>query len=297
MDDTRDKPLRKRSARGTILVVALTVCAAIAGLVYLQGGVYGTPARPEPDSLQQAILNASRDKAGDASLGLLFDQLNTRHFGGRLPNVKVLWEGDLDRLDVGDYRLDGMTDGRIVLIKAALKDDDADVRRTLCHEMVHVKFLAAGNRSTVHDAPFQSELRRIFDDGCFPAIWASPDEKASLEEWIDSERTRLDAVRAQVDAQSAAVKLETDRIERTFAELNERIGLANAAGSGWPSPDEAETAERQRTALNDSIVAYNSAVAANERDHARFNEAVQRYNLMMAYPDGLAEDRAKGLIR
>jgi hypothetical protein len=222
--------------------------------------------------------------------------LNARHFGGRLPGVKVLWE-DLGRLDAGEFRQSGMTEGKIVLLNAALQDDDDEVRRTLCHEMVHVEFLAAGQKSTAHDALFQRELRRIFDDGCFPAVWATPDEKASLGAWIDSERARLDAARSQADTQLAAVKLETDRIERRFAELNERIGRANAARSGWPSRDETETAEQQRTTLSQSIVAYNSAVAANERDHARFNEAVTRYNLMLAYPDGLAEDRAKELIR
>ncbi len=91
--------------------------------------------------------------------------------------------------------------------------------------------------------------------------------------------------------------MESERIERLVAELNEQIRVANAAGSGGPSADEIQSAERQRTALNESILAYNSAVAANDADRARFNEAVQRHNLMMAYPDGLAEDRAKGLIR
>lgn len=243
------------------------------------------------------MLDASRDKAADPQLDLLFDQLNTLHFSGQLPDVKVMWGEDLDRLDIGDYRLKGMTDGRIILVKPALKNDDADVRRTLCHEMVHVRLITAGHESTAHGDPFQRELRRVFDEGCFHAIWAAPEEKASLKEWIDAERARLDAVRAQVEAEGAAIERETDRVERAFAELNERIRAANATGSGWPSRDETAAAEGQRAALNDSILAYNAAVAATERDQARFNDAVQRYNLMLAYPDGLAEDRAKGRIR
>ncbi|MDQ3489383.1 MAG: hypothetical protein M3468_16845, partial [Acidobacteriota bacterium] len=75
----------------------------------------------------------------------------------------------------------------------------------------------------------------------------------------------------------------------------ERIRGANGAGSGWPSTAETDAAQQQRSALNDSIAAYNSVVAANERDSVGLKEAVQRYNLMVAYPDGLAEDRAKGL--
>lgn len=280
--------------RETALAITFGVC--VIGGVYWLSGAPGQPQRPQP-SVERAMLDASGDKAGDPDLGLLFDQLNDRHFSGRLPNTRVMWSGDLDQLDVGDYRLNGMTDGRIILLKAALKDDDADVRRTLCHEMVHVSLITAGNRVTTHDALFQDELRRIFDDGCFHAIRASAEERASLKQWIETERARLDAARLQVDAQSAEIKIEADRVERTFAELNERIRIANAAGSGWPSAAETELAERQRTESNDSIVAYNEAVATAATDQARFNEAVQRYNLMMAYPDGLAEDRAKGLIR
>jgi len=92
------------------------------------------------------------------------------------------------------------------------------------------------------------------------------------------------------------LKEDTDRVERLVAELNERIRVANDAGSGWPAPAETEAAQTQRSALNDSIAAYNGVVAANERDSVRFNEAVQRYNLMVAYPDGLAEDRARGWL-
>jgi hypothetical protein len=243
------------------------------------------------------MLDASRDRAADPELDLLFDQVNTLHFSGRLPDVKVMWGEDLDRFDSGDYRLNGMTDGRIILIKPALMDDDAEVRRTLCHEMVHVKLITAGHASTAHDEPFQSELRRIFDEGCFHAIRASAEERASLKARIDSERTRLDAARAHVEGQSVAIEQARDRVERALAELNARIRSANAAGSGWPSSDETASTERQRAALNDSILSYNAAVAANGRDEASFNEGVQRYNLMLAYPDGLAEDRAKGLIR
>jgi len=279
------------------LACALGVCVAVGGLVYVLSRTPVTTAPPQLQSMEQVILDAAQHKPEDSGLGLLFEQLNARHFSGRLPDTKVLWESDLDRLDVGDYRLNGMTDGKRILLKAALKDDDASIRRTLCHEMVHVKFIAAGNGLTTHDSLFQSELRRIFNGGCFHAIWASPEEKASLKQWIESERARLDAGRLQVSAQGAAVKLAADGIERTFTELNERIRIANAAGSGWPRRDEIETAERQRTDSNNSIVAYNAALAGIERDQAQFNDVVHRYNLMLVYPDGLAEDRAKGLIR
>jgi hypothetical protein len=280
--------------RRRILLAVLAVCVAIAALVYV---LDPAPRVPPPPSPQRTLLDAMRNKPEDPDLGLLFDELNARHFEARLPDVKALWAAELDALDEGDYRLNGMTDGTTLLIKAAFKDSDADVRRTLCHEMVHVRLIAAGQTSTAHDAGFQTELRRIFDEGCFPGIWAPPEERASLQEWIAAERTRLDAAVADAQAQRTAIQQEETRIERAIAELNERIRAANASGSGWPSPEETGAVERERTALTDRIAAYNAAVASNESAQARFNEAVERYNWMAAYPDGLAEDRAKGLIR
>jgi hypothetical protein len=280
--------------RGGPLVILLAVCAATAGLVYFRGGL---PARSRSASAQEVILDAVRDRPEDVVLGRLFDELNARHFGGRLPDAKVMWASELDRLDVGDYRLNGMTDGKTILLKTALRDHDADVRRTLCHEMVHVAFIAAGRKQTTHEPSFQEELRRIFEDGCFPAILASPDEKASLKTWLDSERSRLDAVRVQIDGEGAAIKQETARVGALLAALNERIESANASGSGWPAEADTAAAERQRAALNDRIVILNSTIAANQGAQGEFNAAVERYNLMLSYPDGLAEDRAKGLIR
>jgi len=283
--------------RPIILLIALGVCAVTAAVLYLPDGTSGVSARSESESLQRVLLDAARGRLEDPALGLLFEDLNRQHFGGQLPDVKVLWEEALHRLDAGDYRQNGMTDGTVILLNTALRDDDTEVRRTICHEMVHVKFIARGRTSTAHDEAFQTELRRIFDEGCFQALWASPEEKASLEQWITVERARLDAARADAEAQLAAIQAEEARVERLIAGLNERTRAADAAGSGWPSQDELAAAEAQRTALSDRVSAYNAAIAAHVIDRAQFNEAVQRYNLMVAYPDGLAEDRAKGLIR
>ena len=243
------------------------------------------------------MLQAAQNEPGDSALELLSRELNVRHFAGALPSVKVNWRSDLDRLDLGDYRLIGMTDGKVILLDAALQNDEANARRTLCHEMVHVKFMAAGAKSANHDVAFQSELRRIFEDGCFEAILATPEEMAALKAWVDSERERLDAARLQVSARGDAVKAAADASQRTFTDLNERIRIATAAGSPAPSPDEISAAERRQADANQSILDYNAALAANQRDQAQFNEAVRRYNLMQAYPDGLAEDRAKGPVR
>jgi hypothetical protein len=283
-----------RDRRITVLLIIVLGAAVSAALIVARDEALGIGSRTKAPSAEEAILDRFRDQPGDPELGRLFTELNAGHFSGQLPPVKVLWAGDLDRLDAGDYRLNGMTDGRIILLKTALQADEAEARRTLCHEMVHVKLIAGGNRITSHGSHFQSELRRIFESGCFIAVLASPDEKSSLKAWIDGERARLDAVRQQIDAEGAAIKVESERLDRLFAELNERINAANAAGGGWPSADETQAAERLRGALNDRILAYNSAVTSHASDQARFNEAVHRYNLMLAYPDGLAEDRAKG---
>lgn len=281
-----------------ILAVALGIGAISAGLMYTLGRPSATArGRTGPPSLEEATLNAYRDKPGDPDLGELFAQLNVLHFEGRLPAVKVIWAGDLDRHDIGDSRLNGMTDGSIILLKTALEADRAETRQTLCHEMVHVKFIAGGERSTAHGERFQQELRRLLDEGCFHAIWSSPEEQDALKRRIETERRRLESVREHLDAQGASIGRETERIERLFSDLNERIRTANRTGAGAPSPEEIASAEQQQAALNQSILVHNAAVAAHASDQARFNEDVERYNLMLAYPDGLAEDRAKGLIR
>jgi len=125
-----------------ILVIAL---GAAIGLAFALGIAPYTSARPASASPERAMLDAYRDTRGDADLGHLFNELNARHFGGGLPPVPVAWAGDLDRFDIGDYRLNGMTDGRIILLKTALQDDGAEIRRTLCHEMVHVRLIAVGH--------------------------------------------------------------------------------------------------------------------------------------------------------
>jgi hypothetical protein len=89
------------NTRESILAVALVVCAAIGGLAYLTGES-GMSASRGSRSPEEVLFDASRDKPGDADLGLLFEELNARHFSGALPNVKVLWDEDLHRLDVGD---------------------------------------------------------------------------------------------------------------------------------------------------------------------------------------------------
>jgi hypothetical protein len=280
-------------------VGVLGACVATAGLVHLlrDRPVTDTDTGSPLQVRKRAMLQAAQNEPGDAALELLSRELNVRHFAGALPSVKVNWRSDLDRLDLGDYRLIGMTDGKVILLDAALQNDEANARRTLCHEMVHVKFMAAGDRSANHDVAFQSELRRISEDGCFEAILATPEEMEALKAWVDSERERLDAARLQVSARGDAVKAAADASQRTFADLNERIRIATAAGSPAPSTDEISAAERRQADANQSILDYNAALAANQRDQAQFNEAVRRYNLMQAYPDGLAEDRAKGPVR
>lgn len=281
-----------------VLTAAIGVCVLSVGVMHLLGGVGPIAgARPAPTSLEAATMDMYRDKPGDPELGELYGQLNARHFDGRLPKIKVIWAGDLDRHDIGDYRLNGMTDGSLILLKASLEKDRAETRRTLCHEMVHVKLITDGIRSTAHDAVFQKELRRLHEEGCFHAIRAPADEREELKRWIEAERARLEDARRRLDVEASWIERETERVSRLFEDLNERIHRANAAGSGWPSPDETTRAEREQAALNERIAAHNAAVSAHGAEQARFNQAVERYNLMLAYPDGLAEDRVKGVIR
>src|SRR5215216_2456564 len=111
-------------------VGVLGACVAAGGLVHLLRGGPALDAASQLQSAKRAMLDTAQTQPEDAALGSLSRQLNLRHFAGTLPTVKVMWSSDLDRLDSGDYRLNGMTDGKVILLKAALQKDEENTRRT-----------------------------------------------------------------------------------------------------------------------------------------------------------------------
>lgn len=189
---------------------------------------------PDASRMRQ-IFDINKGMASDPDLAQAYDDLNVQYFDDGLPkNVSIRWD---DRLaDVGPtiadgFRLEGMTDGRMILINPAIQRDRAEFRRTLCHEMVHVQ---VWGRDAAHGAAFQQALRAVWERGAFSGLLATDEEK--------------------------------DQLHDVLRRLSERIGAE----------------ERDRTPAGVSRV--NASLA-------EYNRLVERYNLMISYPDGLDRER------
>ena len=103
--------------------------------------------------------NASR--APEPELAEAYETINVRYFDGRLPAVRIRWEEGLDSLGpliAEGFRLEGLTDGKVILLHPSLQEDARQLRAVLCHEMVHV---ALREGSAAHGPEFQSRLRSL----------------------------------------------------------------------------------------------------------------------------------------
>lgn len=246
------------------------------------------------EARQREILNDALGRPTDPGLMRKFRELNTRHFSGRLPDVPVLWEPRL--AEVGAmagqaFTLEGMF-GHVgqrsaILLHPNLADDDAAVARALSHEMVHAYLYTTGNSSTDHGPAFQAELRRLATEGAFAGIVADDAERKNLRAWLDAEAARLDADSASVRREGE--ELERDRLdlERDFAAMNARA--VPGEGRTPPTREEVDALNARRDAYNRRVEAAAAWAERGRADLAEFNRQVQRYNLMLVYPDGVDE--------
>lgn len=257
------------------------------------------------------IIEQDAGKSGDPELTKDYQQVNEGYFDGRLPGIPVLWEPQLKEvgpLIAADFTLQGLTEdhqGKIlILLNPAVGRDQAELRRVLCHEMVHVYLFTTGDTKTNHGPAFQTVLHRLLVAGAFQAISASEDEKLSLRSWLKSEASKLDAESNAIERENSELDRvggELDRQKRVIEvenhELNQRISRANEQGDGWPADDEIEAFKARSQTLDQRVADFNAYVAtfnASAERHSidvkRFNHEVGRYNLTMAYPDGLYKD-------
>lgn len=227
---------------------------------------------PESPSaaLQKALLHRNLDQPGDPGLAAMYAAINLDHFSGVLPDVPIRWEPDLVR--VGEhaappFSLEGMfgyEGGRsMILLTPALAEDARALERVLCHEMVHVYLHRVGKSSTGHGPEFQTVLHRLSVEGAFEGLVATHDERVQLRAWLDHESRRLDAETAALEA----IDLELTR---------ERPGVEYDPG--------------RLEAFNTRVAAANARLEQLRRDREAYLRAVDRYNLMLVYPDGLAEE-------
>lgn len=291
-----------RNVLGALLVAALGWTGATA-LVHRRGvsetiasfasaaGLY----TPVPPRLDLTVLADARKGPGDPELVARYNRLNADYFGGGLPSLPVSWEPRLD--DIATERgdglvLEGLTDGKAIVVNPSLRSNLDALVATLCHEMVHVRLIAGGDAlGEDHGPAFQMQLRQLLDRGAFVGAFATDSEKAELKESLARELSWLDRESAALRDSAAALDADRRTIDRDVDDLNARITHANAIQSGWPSDDEQADVKARLAGINDRSRAHNERVAAFNRRIDDYNAAIARYNLVSAYPDGLAATR------
>jgi hypothetical protein len=240
---------------------------------------------------QREILRDDGGQTGDPALEARYQEINGRHFARVLPALPVRWEPRLDEvgsLAGGAFTLEGMFGhvGRraTILLNPTLQADRRALDRALCHEMVHAYLYSIGDSSTDHGPAFQAVLRRLADEGAFEGLPATDEERASLRSWLDRESARLDVERD-------ALNRLGEEMARDRADLERELADARAQWQGnqpADSPVLASLASR-RDAYDRRATDANDRAARDRDDLAAFNREVDRYNLMLVYPDGMDE--------
>src|SRR6185503_10512916 len=104
------------------------------------------PAEPPPavspdDSRTEELL---RDNAGlepDPDLLARYRDIDARYFGRALPAASLRWEPRLAEVGTTiaeNFRLEGATDGHLIILNPDIRANPQELQRALCHEMVHV---------------------------------------------------------------------------------------------------------------------------------------------------------------
>lgn len=227
------------------IVLAAAFAALCIGVLFTMGPARGTPAQvtptqpPSRSSVKtEQLFRANAGLASEPSLADQYDAISARYFDGALPAVRVRWEERLEEIGpliAEGFRLEGVTNGRVILLHPALQDDAQQLKRVLCHEVAHV---ALWDRSDGHGQKFQTLLRRLATEGAFQGLVATDEEKAELRaaldrrsEEMDREMSRLRGEWAEVDgkdpARVEAYNARVRRLQDDAADFNRRIAQYN----------------------------------------------------------------------
>ncbi|HEV2247981.1 MAG TPA: SprT-like domain-containing protein [Terriglobia bacterium] len=249
--------------------------------------------------LQERIVSLDAGRLGAPRLNTEFETINAKYFASKLPAMPVLWEPKLQEvgpLVAKGFTLEGLAAGyngrQFILINSVLRKRSRELRRTLCHEMVHEYLYTEGDTTTNHGPAFQKILRILSGEGAFEGKWASASEKTRLTSWLHMQAGRLEAEKASLVETRKIMEDERATLNSQSADLNARIATANDQQSGWPSDQEADSFKSRREALNQQADEFNVRVEEYSQNVVQFNHEVNRFNLMMAYPDGLDEESA-----
>jgi len=263
-------------------VLALGIFLGIVGVAYLNtrrpavgpagpGSPSSAGAQAPFQARTDEIFRASANLPPDPTLASQYHSINVNYFEGRLPAIPVRWEprlAEVGPLIAEGFEMDGMTNGRLILLNPSLQEDEEQLRRTLVHEIVHVAIKSQTTEE--HGALFQSRLRQLSEQGAFVGTVATEEEKQQLKQSIaarvrDMEKAEvaLGQTRTQLDADTARVQAQPNDPGRNAAVVD----LQNRADF------------------------YNADIQRFNIDVGRLNRMIEDYNLMVAYPDGLDRER------
>jgi hypothetical protein len=244
------------------------ICVVAAAAVSGCGGSSSIDAErpPRAASAEQQrmdeLMRQNETRASEPELADAYAAINVEYFDNRLPPVRIRWDEGLDPIGpliAENFRLEGLTNGKVILLHPDLERDPRQLRAVLCHEMVHV---ALRDRPHTHGPEFQSRLRSLAERGAFEGIVATDEEKASLKASLERTTRRLAGELADLRA------------------LQSRI--------------EAESSSLPREVVQDRVWDFNRRVRQHNEDVDTFNRDTERYNLMVTYPDGLDRERLAG---
>lgn len=113
-----------------------------------------------------------------------------------------------------------------------------------------------------------------------PGPQSADNEKQRLSVWIERERTRLHAEKAELDRIGTDLDAERGIIRGQMDDVNRRIELANQVGTGWPSQYEIDATEDARMQFNKRVAGLNARARRYDADVQHFNDQIQLYNAM-----------------
>jgi hypothetical protein len=230
------------------------------------------PASPA-EAKEREITEEDAGKPGDPDLCKQYQDINEKHFGNQLPVIPVLWEPRLK--EIGAPKAKGFIqeglwavhgDKCFILLNTHISGRSGEIRRALCHEMIHEYLFTIGDTKTNHGPAFQTELRRLLAEGAFRAILASENEKGDLRAWLEREQRRLDVesvalkeLGANLDGEQSEIGSEKEALDRETYELNQRIIRANDQQSGWPTDDQIEAVKAKALLHNQRVAVFRAS--------------------------------------
>jgi predicted SprT family Zn-dependent metalloprotease len=215
------------------------------------------PARPPSRSeiKTEQLFRSNASLQSDPVLADDYQSINLEYFSSGLPRVLVRWEERLDEIGpliAEGFRLEGVTNGRVILLNPSLQDDAPQLRRVLCHEVAHV---ALSDRSDGHGPRFQTLLKRLATEGAFEGLVATDEERAELRatldrrsQELDREMSRLRGDWSEVDGTDAArveaYNARVRRLQDAGADFNRKVAQYNLMISYPDGLDEERLARR-----------------------------------------------------